>query len=131
MEKRTIDPTPWLQSFNLHHAIEVTGAQRTLYLSGQTSTAADGSTLHPGDMAAQFRTAWANLKDALSGANMTPANIVRLVVYTTDVEKFMSITGEATSLFTQDGAAPTSTLVGVTRLFEPNVMIELEATAVA
>lgn len=78
MKTRTINPTPWLQHFNLHHGVEVTGATRTLYLSGQTSTAADGSTLHPGDLNAQFRTAWGNVKDALKEAGMGPSNIVRL-----------------------------------------------------
>jgi enamine deaminase RidA (YjgF/YER057c/UK114 family) len=65
VQTREINPTAWLQGFNLNHGIEVTGAQRTLYLSGQTSNAANGSPLHPGDLVAQFKLAWSNLKDAL------------------------------------------------------------------
>jgi enamine deaminase RidA (YjgF/YER057c/UK114 family) len=131
MKTRTINPTPWLQHFNLHHGIEVTGGTRTLYLSGQTSTAADGSTLHAGDLAGQFRTAWSNLKDALAEAGMTPANVVRLNIYTTHVDAFMAIAGDMTGELKKDGTVTSCTLLGVARLFDPAVMIELEATAVA
>jgi enamine deaminase RidA (YjgF/YER057c/UK114 family) len=129
MKTRTINPTPWMQHFNLHHGVEVTGAARTLYLSGQTSTAADGSPLHPGDISAQFRTAWSNLKDALTEAGMTPANIVRLNIYTTHVDAFMAAAADLTPIFKADGAETSCTLLGVARLFDPAIMIELEATA--
>lgn len=131
MKTRTINPTPWMAQFNMHHAVEVTGATRTLYISGQTSTAPDGSTLHAGDIAAQHKVAWANLKDALAEAGMTPANIVRLNIYTTDVDALMAVAGEFTGMIKDDGVTTSSTLVGVTRLFDPGLMIELEATAVA
>ena len=93
MQKREINPTEWLQAFNINHAIEVTGGERVLYLSGQTANAADG-TAHPGDLVAQFRLAWSNLKDALAAAGMDPTNIVRLNMYTTDVDGFMAAAGE-------------------------------------
>jgi|APLow6443716910_1056828.scaffolds.fasta_scaffold375346_2 enamine deaminase RidA (YjgF/YER057c/UK114 family) len=131
MKTRTINPTPWLQHFNLHHGVEVTGAARTLYLSGQTSTAADGSTLHAGDLGAQFRTAWANVKDALKEAGMGPSNIVRLNMFVTDIDAFMGMAGDLTALIKADGTETVCTLLGVARLFDPDVMIELEATAVA
>lgn len=49
MEKREINPTDWLLGFNINHGIEVTGAQRVLYLSGQTSNAADGAPVPPSE----------------------------------------------------------------------------------
>ena len=131
MQKREINPTDWLQAFNINHAIEVTGAQRVLYLSGQTSNAADGTPMHAGDLVAQFRLAWSNVKDALAAADMDPSNIVRLNMYTTDVEGFMAAAGDLVPIFAGDGCKPVSTLLGVTRLFEPEIVIELEATAVA
>ena len=131
MEKREINPTDWLQAFNINQAIEVTGAQRVLYLSGQTANAADGAPMHAGDLVAQFRLAWANLKDALSGSGMDPTNIVRLNMYTTDVDGFMAAAEELVPIFAEDGCKPVSTLLGITKLFEPELMIELEATAVA
>jgi len=131
MQKREINPTDWLLAFNINHAIEVTGAQRVLYLSGQTSNGADGAPMHAGDLVAQFRLAWSNLKDALSAADMGPADIVRLNMYTTDVKGFMAAAGELVPIFAGDGCKPVSTLLGVAELFEPEIMIELEATAVA
>lgn len=131
MQKREINPTDWLLAFNINHGIEVTGGQRVLYLSGQTSNAADGAPLHAGDLVAQFRQAWSNLKGALAAADMTPANVVRLNFYTTDVDAFMAAAGELVPIFAEDGCKPVGTLLGVTRLFEPEIMIELEATAVA
>ena len=103
MERREINPTDWLGAFNINHGIEVTGAQRVLYLSGQTSNGPDGAPLHPGDMVAQFRTAWSNLKDALTEAGMTPTNIIRLNIYSTDVPGFMAQAGELIPVFAGDG----------------------------
>ena len=131
MHKREINPTDWLLAFNINQAIEVTGGQRVLYLSGQTSNSADGAPMHPGDLVAQFKQAWSNLKDTLSAADMTPSNIVRLTMYTTDVDAFMAAAGELVPIFAEDGCRPVSTLLGVTRLFEPEILVELEATAVA
>ena len=131
MQKREINPTDLLQAFNINHGIEVTGGQRMLYLSGQTSNAADGAPMHPGDLVAQFRLAWANLKDALGAAWMDPTNIVRLNMYTTDVDGFMAAAGELVPIFAENVCKPVSTRLGVTRLFEPEIMVEVEATAVA
>jgi enamine deaminase RidA (YjgF/YER057c/UK114 family) len=130
MQTREINPTSWLQGFNINHGIEVTGAQRVLYLSGQTSNAADGTSMHAGDLVAQFKLAWSNVKDALAMAEMGPSNIVRLNMYTTDVDAFMGAAGDIIPVFAADGCKPVSTLLGVARLFEPSAMIELEATAV-
>ena len=103
-----------------------------LYLSGQTATAGDGAAMHPGDLVAQFRLAWSNVKDSLAVAGMDPSNIVRLNMYTTNVDGFMAAAGEIVPIFAGDGCRPVSTLLGVTRLFEPEIiMVELEATAVA
>lgn len=131
MQRRDINPTPWLRNFNLHHGIEVHGASRILFLSGQTSSAADGEPLHPGDVVAQFRRAWSELVDALILAEMTPANIIRLTIYTTDMDAFMAEAQQLSAMWAGSGAQPVCTLLGVTRLYHPDLLVELEATAVA
>lgn len=131
MEKREINPTDWLTGFNINHAIEVKGAERVLYLSGQTANDAEGAPMHPGDLVAQFRAAWENLKASLAAAGMDATNIVRLNMYTTDVPGFMAVAAELVPIFAEDGCKPVSTLLGVAGLFQPEIMIELEATAVA
>jgi enamine deaminase RidA (YjgF/YER057c/UK114 family) len=130
MEKREINPFNWLEAFNLNQAIEVSGAQRILVASGQTSDD-NGTPMHPGDLVAQFKQAWSNLTAVLSAAGMTPANIVRLNFYTVDVGKFMEAAGELVPVFAGAGCKPVGTLLGVTRLWHPDVMLEIEATAIA
>jgi enamine deaminase RidA (YjgF/YER057c/UK114 family) len=94
MQINPINPQKWLEAFNINQAIEVTGGQRTLYVSGQTSNDASGAPMHPGDLVAQFKLAWKNLIEVLGAANMKPENIVRLNFYTTDVDGFMAKAGE-------------------------------------
>jgi enamine deaminase RidA (YjgF/YER057c/UK114 family) len=131
MQKRTINPTDWLQGFGLNHGVEVTAGQRVLYLSGQTSNGPDGAPMHAGDLVAQFKLAWRNLKDALQAADMTPENVVRLNMYTTDMGAFMAAAEELVPVWADDGCSPSCTLVEVSSLFEPGLSIEIEATAVA
>lgn len=131
MKRRTIDPTDWLQGFGIHHGVEVSGGERVLYLSGQTSSGPDGAPMHVGDLVAQFRLAWDNLKDALAAADMTPEHVVRLNLYTTDMSAFMAAAEELVPIWVADGCAPSCTLVEVAGLFESELMVELEATAVA
>ena len=87
--------------------------------------------MHPGDLAGQFKLAWKNLVEVLTAADMKPENIVRLNFYTTDVDAFMAKAAELVPIFANAGCKPVSTLLCVTRLFQPSIMIELEATAVA
>ncbi|NNU15977.1 RidA family protein [Parvularcula sp. ZS-1/3] len=130
MKTRSIDPTPSLEHFGLSHAVEVSGGARTLYLSGQTSTGPEGEPLHPGDLVAQFKLAWSNLKDTLSAADMGPINVVRLNIYTTDVQGFMAKAEELVPIWAADGIRPSCTLLEVSALFDPTLLVELEATAV-
>ncbi len=131
MQKREINPTDWLLGFGINQGIEVVGGRRVLYLSGQAANAADGAPMHKGDVVAQFGLAWRNLKDSLAAAEMVPTDIVRLNIYTTDMDAFMAAAGELVEIFAADGCKPVCTLLGVTRLFEADLMVELEATAVA
>jgi enamine deaminase RidA (YjgF/YER057c/UK114 family) len=131
MQVRPINPQKWLEGFNINQAIEVTGGQRVLYVSGQTSNDANGAPMHPGDLVAQFKLAWKNLVEVLAASGMEPRNIVRLNFYTTDVPNFMTNAPQLVPIFAAAGCKPVSTLLGVTLLFESNAMIEIEATAVA
>ncbi|MBT8462972.1 MAG: RidA family protein [Gemmatimonadetes bacterium] len=131
MRKRDINPTEWLQGFGLNHGVEVTNGQRVLYLSGQTSNGPDGAPMHAGDLIAQFRLSWQNLKDALAAADMTPENVVRLNIFTTDMGGFMAAAEDLVPIWAEDGCSPACTLVEVSSLFEAELCVELEATAVA
>ncbi|MEO0589519.1 MAG: RidA family protein [Pseudomonadota bacterium] len=131
MDIKTHNPTDWLTHFGLNHAVEVSGGERTLYLSGQTSSDAEGAPLYPGDLVAQFRTAWGELLKALESADMTPANLVRLNIYTVDTAAFMEAAEQITPIYAETGAQICATLLGVRELYHPDILIEIEGTAVA
>ena len=131
MDIKTHNPTEWLTHFGLNHAVEVKGGERTLYLSGQTSSDAEGAPLYPGDLVAQYKCAWDNLVDALEAAGMTPANLVRLNMYTIDVPAFMEVADQIMPVHVEAGARICATLLGVRELYHPEILIEIEATAIA
>jgi enamine deaminase RidA (YjgF/YER057c/UK114 family) len=130
--QRTINPWTWQDQYGFSQAIEVTGSGPVLYCAGQTSSGQDGETLHGDDMAAQCRQAFDNLETVLEHAGMTLANVVRLNFYVTDVDRFFAegaaVAGERVGAA---GIQPAGTLLGVARLAFPDLLIEIEATAVA
>ncbi|MFD7668774.1 RidA family protein [Streptomyces sp. NPDC059788] len=104
---------------------------RTLYISGQTAMNGDGKPEHDGDMAAQLALSIDNVEAVLGEAGMSLANLVRLNVYTTDVDLLFQHYGVLAARLGAVEAAPTTTMLGVTRLAIPRQMVELEGTAVA
>ncbi|MEV0028007.1 RidA family protein [Nocardia sp. NPDC050793] len=108
----------------------VSGHTRTLFCSGQTAMSGDGKPQHDGDMAAQLALSVDNLEAVLGKAGMSLANLVRLNVYTTDVDLLFQHYGVLASRLGAAGVAPATTMLGVTRLAIPGQMIELEGTAV-
>ncbi len=132
MEQRKVNPWTWQDQFGFSQGVEVTGANRVLYCAGQTSSDDEGNTVHAGDMRAQTQKALDNLETVLREAGMTLANVVRLNTYVTDVDRYLAeaaqVTGERLGAA---GIQPSATLLGVTRLAFPDLLIEIEATAVA
>ena len=109
----------------------VLGQPRTLYCSGQTAMSADGRPQYKADMAAQLGLSLDNLEAVLHEAGMSLANLVRLNIYTTDVDLLVQHYGVLASRLSVAQVAPTTTLLGVARLAIPSQMVELEGTAVA
>ncbi len=130
-ESRPINPWTWQDQYGFSQAIEVTGAQRVLYCAGQTSSDADGHPLHVGDMAAQVLKALDNLETVLSAAGLKLGNVVRLNYYTTDVDAFLAAAPQFGQRLQDAKCKPAATLLKVAGLFHPDIMVELEATAVA
>ena len=132
MEQRKVNPWTWQDQFGFSQAIEATGVSRVVYCAGQTSSGPDGATLHDGDIAAQASAALDNLETVLHEADMTLANIVRLNTYVTDVDRYLTEAAAAVGArLAAAGVQPAATLLGVSRLAFPDLLIELEATAVA
>ena len=131
MEKRIVNPWTWQDAFGFVQANEVGAARRTLVCSGQTSVDADGRPVHAGDMAAQIRQALANLETVLERGGFTLSDVVRLNYYTTDVDAFIASGAPALGRLAEAGCRPASTLLGVARLFHRDILVEIEATAMA
>lgn len=131
MQQRVINPWTWQEPFGYQQGHEAAGAERTLWISGQTSTGADGSPLHEGDMGAQIRQVFDNINAVLTDADMTPANLVRIQILTTDIDLYFQHMHELNSRLTDAGSQHTSTVMGIVRLAMPQLLVEIEATAVA
>jgi enamine deaminase RidA (YjgF/YER057c/UK114 family) len=131
MQRRSINPWTWQDPYGFVQANEVIGAQRVLYVSGQTSNDAQGNVTHPGDMAAQVNACFDNLESVLKQANMTLANVVRLTYYTTQPDMLLANWKVVVDRLNAGGCKPASTFLGVARLAFPDWMLEIEATAVA
>ena len=131
VERTAVNPWKWSAELGYNQAEIVAGHTRTLYCSGQTAMSDDGKPQHAGDMAAQLALSLDNLEAVLDEAGMSLANLVRLNVYTTDVDLLFQHYGVLASRLGAARVAPTTTMLGVTRLAIPVLMVELEGTAVA
>jgi enamine deaminase RidA (YjgF/YER057c/UK114 family) len=131
VERTAVNPWPWSTELGYNQGEVVAGHTRTLYCSGQTAMSEDGKPQHAGDMAAQLALSVDNLEAVLAAAGMSLAHLVRLTVYTTDVDLLFPHYGVLAARLGAAGVAPTTTMLGVTRLALPDLMVELEGTAVA
>jgi enamine deaminase RidA (YjgF/YER057c/UK114 family) len=129
VERRIINPWTWQDQFGFVQANEISGAQRVLICAGQTSTTADGASLHAGDMRAQVARALDNLETVLEQAGLALGDVVRLNYYTTDIEAYFGAADVLGARLAAAGCRPASTLLGVARLAFPELLIEIEATA--
>jgi enamine deaminase RidA (YjgF/YER057c/UK114 family) len=131
MKRTAINPWQWSVAMGFNQGELAEGHSRVLFCSGQTSVDADGQPQHAGNMGAQIALALDNLEAVLAEAGMTLANVIRLNIYTTDVDAFFQSYDTLASRGAEAGIAPPGTLLGVARLAYPELMVELEATAVA
>ncbi|MFJ6065222.1 RidA family protein [Streptomyces tendae] len=130
MERNAVNPVSWSVEMGFNQGEVVSGHARTLYLSGQTAMSKEGRPEHDGDMAAQLALAVDNVEAVLAEADMSLTNLVRLNVYTTDVDLLFQHYGLLAGRLGAAGVAPATTMLGVTRLAVPGQLVELEGTAV-
>ena len=129
LQRTSVNPWPWSVEMGFNQGEIVEGQRRTLFCAGQTATSAEGQPQHAGDMGAQVAMAVDNLEAVLRDAGMGLANVVRLNIYTTDVDLFFANYGRMAERLSAAGVAPPGTLLGVARLAFPELMVEIEATA--
>lgn len=131
MERKAVNPWDWSIKLGYNQAEIIDGAIRQLICAGQTSVDGDGNPLHPGEMRGQIGAALDNLEAVLKDAGMDLSNVVKLSVYATDVDQALKNFDLLGMRFGQHQVAPPMTLLGVTRLAIPGLLVEIEATALA
>jgi reactive intermediate/imine deaminase len=124
--KRT-NPDALVKPTGYTHVVEVAGG-RTLYISGQVALDRTGAVVGKGDLEAQTRQVFENLKSALAASGAGFEHVVKITVFMTDVSQLQTFRAVRDRYFT--GALPASSLVQVSRLFRPELLIEIEAVAV-
>lgn len=129
MERRIVNPWTWQDQFGYVQANEISGMERVLVCAGQTSVDTDGQPLHEGDMGAQVGQALDNLEAVLGEAGYALADVVRMNYFVTDVDAFVQAGGIYGARLAQAGCRPATTLLGVSRLALPPLLVEIEATA--
>ena len=107
-------------------AVEVTGATRWLYLSGQIPVAADGS-LTP-DFTGQCEQVWDNIETQLAAAGMTLDNLVKVTTFLSDRE--WALENREVRVRRLAGRQPALTVI-VTGIFDEAWLVEIEAVAAA
>lgn len=130
MDTKIVNPWQWQDQFGFVQANDVSGAQRLIFCAGQVAVDGNGNPLHTGDMAAQINQAFDNLETILEQAGARLADVVRLNYYTTDINAFAGAGHVLGARLTKGNCRPASTLLGVAALFHPDIIVEIEATAV-
>jgi enamine deaminase RidA (YjgF/YER057c/UK114 family) len=131
MNLNVVNPWSWQDSFHFSQAVEAPEGCRVVFLAGQTSVDPDGHPLYPGDMRAQLERAFENLELVLEQAGLTLANLARLNYYVTDMAAYAGARAVVAAKLGALTVKPSGCLLGVTGLAHPDLMIEIEATAVA
>jgi 2-iminobutanoate/2-iminopropanoate deaminase len=130
MDKSLVSPsTIWDPAEHLFsQCVAVTGVQQTLYLAGQTSIDAHGTIVGVDDVEQQIRLAFANIAAIVTDAGGSLDNVVKLTAYFLDMTALDIYTRVLGEIFPT--MRPAQTVVQVVRLAMPELLVELDATAV-
>jgi enamine deaminase RidA (YjgF/YER057c/UK114 family) len=110
------------------HVVEVT-AGRPVYISGQVALDPSGELVGPGDVGAQARQVFENLRAALASVGAGFEQVVKLTVYLVDATQMPAVR-EVRDRYVDTARPPASTAVEVRRLVLDDLLVEVEAVAI-
>ncbi|MEV0828400.1 RidA family protein [Nonomuraea rubra] len=119
---------------DVYRQMSIATGSRLVFLAGQVARDAEGRRVGEGDLAAQVEQAYLNIGTALAAAGGSFDDVAKLTVYVVDwTPDKMPLLGEgimrAAAKLGVDPVKPI-TLLGVAALGEPDLLVEVEATAV-
>jgi enamine deaminase RidA (YjgF/YER057c/UK114 family) len=127
-EKRFLSPDSLSPPFGYSHIVD-SPASRIVYISGQVPLDSDGRLVGEADFEAQTRQVFENLTRALATADAAWSDVVKLNYFLTDLSQITALR-TIRDEFVDTERPPASTLVQVSGLFRPEVMVEIEAVAI-
>jgi enamine deaminase RidA (YjgF/YER057c/UK114 family) len=127
-------PEGMWQAVPYHHVSVATGSKH-IHVAGQIARDADGNRLSPGDLAGQLADALRNTARGLAGAGASFSDVVRLRIYLAQYqpEQYPEFAAGLESVVEELGIPqplPPLSGIGVDFLFEPDVLVEVEAYAI-
>ena len=123
---KTFSGTPWEPKVGYARAVQV---GETVFVSGTTGTDSTGKVLAPGDVYAQTVQAIRNIESALQRLGLGLEHVVRTRIFLTEIDRWEDVARAHVEFFGQ--VHPATSLIGVSRLVDPEMLVEIEAIAVA
>jgi len=119
---------------DVYRQLSIAQGSRIVFLAGQVARDAEGRPVGPGDFAAQVEQAYLNIGRALTEIGGSFDDVAKLTIYVVDwsAEKYPLLGEGVARAAAKLGVDPVKpiTLLGVSALGEPDLMVEVEATAV-
>jgi len=111
-------------------AVALAGPAKLVYVSGQVSWGPDGRVLGKGDMRAQCEQVMKNVEAVLRASGAGWADVIKMNAYMVGMDEAnVAAFREVRARYLKPGELPASTLVGVTRLVQPELLLEVEVVA--
>jgi len=127
MPRRIVNPPELMAPVGFAHAV---AAGPFVYLGGQTALDKEGRIV-PGGIVEQFEQAFSNVLTALTAAGGKPSDLVDVTIYLTDVDDYQANGREIGRRWREMAGTeyPAMAGIGVTRLWQPEALIEIQAVA--